>query len=342
MSAADTSAPPAPSSRHLVDPELVAALEAIPSFSVDADALAEIRKAASAAPVPAPPAPHTSVEERFVAGPNGTSLRLLVVTPTAATPRGALLWMHGGGMVMARADDNAPLCRYIAETARCVVVAVDYRLAPEHPHPAGLEDCHAALVWLRDAADELSFPADGIILSGESGGGCMAAGLALLARDRAEVTPVAQVLLYPMLDDRTGTPADPDPRPHTGEFVWTRASNAFAWGAVLGREPGGADVPAYAAPARAAELAGVAPATIIVGDLDLFLGDALRYAGTLTRGAVPTALHVYPGAYHGFVSFAQDAAVSKRAFAVFMEAIASRLAASQSGSAERGPSAGRA
>ena len=322
----------ATTSRHLVDPELLAALDAMPSFSVNADTLAESRKTVSAAPVPAPPAPNTAIEERFVDGPDGTRLRLLVVTPTAVTPRGALLWMHGGGMIMARADDNEPLCRHIAETARCVVVAVDYRLAPENPYPAGLEDCHAALLWLHAAAGELGFPAERIILAGESGGGCMAAGLALLARDRQQVRPAAQVLLYPMLDDRTGTAADPEPRPHTGEFVWTRASNRFAWSAVLGREPGGTGVPEYAAPARATELAGVAPATIIVGDLDLFLGDSMRYANALTRSEVPTALHVYSGAYHGFVSFAQDAAVSKAAFTVFEEAIARRLAASTSGS----------
>lgn len=328
MSLADPHNEPRATSRHLVDPELLAALDAMPSFSVSADTLAEIRGSVSAAPVPAPPAPNTRVEERFIAGPGDAPLRLLVVTPTATPPRGAVLWMHGGGMVMARPDDNEPLCRYIAETAQCVVVAVDYRLAPEHPFPAGLEDCYAALRWMRDAASELGVPVDRIILSGESGGGCMAAGLGLLARDRGEVTPVAQVLLYPMLDDRTGTRADPDPLPHTGEFVWTRDSNAFAWEAVLGREPGGPETSAYAAPARATELTGVAPATIIVGDLDLFLTDALRYAGMLTRAAVPTALHVYPGAYHGFVSFAQEATVSKTAFATFMEAIAARLAGS--------------
>ena len=326
MNPPDASVWTEPGNRHLVDPELLAALDAMPSFSVSAESLAEIREAVSAEPVPAPPAPNTRIAKRFVPRPGDTSLRVLVATPTAATPRGGVLWMHGGGMVMARADDNEPFCRSIAEAAQCVVVAVDYRLAPEHPYPAGLDDCYAALLWMRGASAELGFPADRIVLSGESGGGCLAAGLALLARDKGAVTPAAQVLLYPMLHDRTGTQADPDPLPHTGEFVWTRESNRFAWGAVLGRQAGGTDVRAYAAPARAADLVGVAPTTIIVGDLDLFLADALRFVGTLTRSAVPTELHVYPGAYHGFVSFAQDSTVSKTAFVTFMTAISARMA----------------
>lgn len=308
-------------SRHLVDPELLPALDAMPTFTVTADTLPAIRHEIADIQVPAPPAPPTTVAERFVPGPDGTSLRILVYAPEAGARTGGLLWLHGGGMVMARPDGNEALCRYIAGTSGCVVAAIDYRLAPENPYPAGLEDCYAGLRWMHEAADELGFPRDRLAIAGESGGGGLAAGLSLLARDRGELAPSAQFLLYPMLDDRTGTAAEPDPLPYAGEFVWTRESNRFAWGAVLGDASGGADVPVHAAPARSDDLAGVAPTSMFVGDLDLFAGENLRYARTLIRSGVATELHLYPGAYHGFLSFAQDAPVSKRAFQLFSDVI---------------------
>lgn len=307
--------------RSLVDPQLLAALEAVPSFDVTADTLAATRRAIDAAQVPAPPAPDTTAEERRIPGPDGGSLRVLIYTPTKHAPTGGLLWLHGGGMVMAKPDGNEALSRHLAQTAGCVVVAAEYRRAPEHPYPAGVEDCYAALRWLHAAADELRIPRERIAVAGESGGGGLAAGLALLARDRGEVSLSAQMLLYPMLDDRTATPSEPDPLPNAGEFVWSKVSNTFAWGAVLGRAPGGPDAPIYAAPGRAHDLAGLPPTAIFVGELDLFVGENLRYARTLIRHGVATELHVYPGAYHGFVSFAQDADVSKRAFREFTGAI---------------------
>ena len=322
MSGAPVASPEAASSRRLVDPELLSALDAIPSFSVNADTLGDIRAMIAEARVPAPPAPATTAEERFVPGPGGTPLRVLVYAPEQPTRTGGLLWLHGGGMVMATPDANEALCRYLAQTSGSVVVAVDYRLAPENPHPAGLEDCHAALVWMHGAAEELGFPAERLAVAGESGGGCLAAGLSLLARDRRQVTLSAQFLLYPMLDDRTGTVAERDPLPHAGEFVWTRDSNRFAWGAVLGAEPGGDGVSGLAAPARATDQRGTPPTSIFVGELDLFVGENLRYARQLIHDGVPTELQVYPGAYHAFITFAQDARVSKRAFQAFSDAVA--------------------
>lgn len=321
MTAGGPSATDGVTSRHLVDPELLAALDAVPSFSVNAATLDEIRRAVAEARVPAPPAPETTIEERFMPGPDGTQLRVLVYSPKAPTRTGGLLWLHGGGMVMATPDNNEALCRYLAHAAGCIVVAVDYRLAPEHPYPAGLEDCYAALCWMQGAADELGFPGGRLAVAGESGGGCLAAGLALMARDRGNVRLSAQFLLYPMLDDRTGTASEPDPLPFAGEFVWTKESNRFAWGAVLGHEPGAIEVPLYAAPARADNLAGVARTAVFIGDLDLFAGENLRYARTLARSGVTVELHLYPGAYHGFISFAQDAQLSRRAFREFSKAI---------------------
>ena len=309
-------------SRHLIDPQLVTALAAMPPFELRADTLNAIRGPMAAMRVPAPPAPETTVEERFVPGPDGTSVRVLVYAPTTRPRTGGLLWLHGGGMVMGAPDVYDVQSRYLAQTAGCVVVAVQYRLAPEDPYPAGLEDCYAALRWVHAAAEELHIPRERIAVGGESGGGGLAAGLALLARDRGEVSLSAQFLQYPMLDDRTGTPSEPDPLPYAGEFVWTAANNRFAWGAVLGHAPGGPDVPIYAAPGRASTLVGLPPTAIVVGDLDLFLGENLRFARTLIREGVPTALHVYPGAYHAFISFAPDADVSRRAAQAFGGAIA--------------------
>lgn len=124
-----------------------------------------------------------------------------------------------------------------------------------------------------------------------------------------------------MLDDRTGTASEPDSMPYAGEFVWTKASNHFAWGAVLGQEPGGSNVPLYAAPGRAQNLACLPPTSLFISDLDLFIGENFRYARTLVRDGVPTEFHTYPGVYHGFISFAQEADVSKRAFQEFSSAI---------------------
>ena len=308
-------------SKPLVDPQLLSSLEAIPSFEVTADTLEGLRAQMTTLKVPAPPVPETTVEERFIPGVDGSLVRILVYAPETQSRTGGLLWLHGGGMVMATPDGNEPQSRYLAHTAGCVVVAVDYRLAPEHPFPSGLEDCYAALRWMHEAGEELGFPRERVAVAGESGGGGLAAGLSLLARDRGELSVSAQFLEYPMLDDRTGTASDPLPMPYAGEFAWTRASNHFAWSAVLGQEPGGPDVPVYAAPGRAQNLAGLPPTSIFIGDLDLFIGENLRYAQMLIQSGVVTDLHVYPGAYHAFISFAQEADVSKRAFQDFSSAI---------------------
>jgi acetyl esterase/lipase len=302
--------------RRFVDPELLPALEFAPSFGDLTGTLQDFRQALTGATVPAPEAPGTTVEERF------TPVRVLIYSAgTGEKPTGCLLWFHGGGMVMGEPEQNDPLCRYLAKTTGALVIAVGYRLAPENAYPAGVEDAYSVLRWCHDNADALGIPGDRIAVAGESGGGGVAAALTLLARDRGEFPVSAQFLLYPMLDDRTGTAADPDPMPHTGEFVWTRDANRFAWNAVLGHAPGGPSAPVHAAPGRASDLSGLPPTSIFVGDLDLFIGENLRYAQTLIRGGVTTSVGVYPGAYHAFISFAQQAGVSQRGFRDFTAAL---------------------
>lgn len=186
----------------------------------------------------------------------------------------------------------------IADQFDAVVVSVAYRLAPEAPHPAPLEDCYAALAWMNADATNLGIDRARIGVSGQSAGGGLAAGLALLARDRGEYDLAFQHLIYPMLDDRTCI--DAQPHPYAGHHVWTRDSNRYGWAALLGKRPGTADVEAYASPARADNLAGLPPAFLSIGALDLFLEENLEYVRRLGRAGVPTELHVYPGAYHGY------------------------------------------
>lgn len=300
-------------SRHLVDPELLAALDGMPAVHPSAETLPAMRSGIAEFRSSAPAAPEITVEEHRIPRPDGSSLRVLLYLPAAASRTGAIIWFHGGGMVMGTADNDEARSRYLAQRNGCIVAAVDYRLAPDHPYPAGLEDGYETLRWLHTAADDLEFRRDRIAVAGESGGGCIAAALALLARDRGELPISAQFLQYPMLDDRTGTAAELDPLPFAGEFVWTADSNRFAWGAVLGGEPGETEVPAHAAPARTEMLADLPPACIVIGNLDLFLGENLRYARNLVKHGVSTELHIYAGAYHGFMIFCPDAKIAKRA-----------------------------
>ncbi|NVO86318.1 alpha/beta hydrolase [Hymenobacter terrestris] len=298
---------------HLVDPELARALAGISTPTLTAELLPANRLAIAKFQATAPPGPGVSVEERFLSRPDGSDLRVLVYAPAAPTRTGGLLWFHGGGMVRGTADQYEAQSRFFAHRLGCVVVVLDYRLAPEDPYPAGLEDGYQALQWLHEAADELQLPRTRIAVAGESGGGCLAAALALYARDHGGPAISAQFLQNPMLDDRTGTPADPDPLPMVGEFLWTAASNRFAWGAVLGHAPGTLPPPVYAAPGRVEGLAGLPPSYFFIGDLDLFVGENLRFVQNLLRNGVPTELHLYAGAYHGFMRFSTGASITQRA-----------------------------
>lgn len=290
------------SSKHLVDSELVAALEQMPSFSFSAESLplmraglAEAAKATAGAPVSG-----VDREEKTVPGPKGApDVRVLIYTPKdAKAPRPALFHIHGGGYIMGAPEMSETQNMALAKDLGCTVVSVDYRLAPETPHPGPVEDCYAALKWLHDNAKSLGVDPARIAVGGESAGGGLSAALALLARDRGEVKLVFQLLIYPMIDDRTCV--DKSPHPFVGEYVWTPDSNRFGWKSLTGVEPGSAGVSPYAAAARAEKLEGLPPAFISVGALDLFLEEDMEYARRLMRAGVPTELHVYPGAFHGF------------------------------------------
>jgi len=290
--------------RHLVDPELLDLLEIFPTLRLTLEELPALRTAERELPVGPPPAPEVvdavSLERRRIPGPAGApELEIAVYAPRAGgEPRPCIFHIHGGGYVGGCSEILEPMHRPLAMKLGCVLTSVDYRLAPETPYPGGIEDCYAALGWVFEHAGELGIDPARIGIMGESAGGGLAAALALLARDRGEYRLSFQHLIYPMLDDRTCL-ADP-PNPVTGEFIWTHHNNRFGWSALLGHEPGLPDVSPYAAPARAADLAGLPPAFISAPTLDLFIDEDLDYANRLARAGVPVELHVYPGGYHGF------------------------------------------
>lgn len=290
--------------RRLIAPELLPGLSILPSFDLTDETLALMRAGGTMAMTPPPLSPIQQAvrcEERFVPGPAGApKVRVLVYTPpeTGLAYRPAYLQLHGGGFVVGTPEMNDGANRLLAAEVDCVVVSVDYRLAPETRFPGAVEDAYAALLWLHEEAQKLNVDRARIAIGGSSAGGGHAAALALYARGQGKIPICLQLLDSPMLDDRTGTSADP--HPYCGEFVWTPAKNRFGWRALLGLEPGGSDVPVAAVPARVSDLSGLPPAFMTVGALDLFLEEDMEYARRLIRSGVPTEFHVIPGAFHGF------------------------------------------
>lgn len=299
---------------HLVDAELRPFLHVIPPMDFSPEGLAT-RRAGAAQMFSSQAFPEglaATLDEIFVPGPPAAPpVRVLVYRPTHVTGQlPAILQIHGGGHVLGLPEMMDSANRDLAASLGCAVYAVDYRLSPETIYPGPLEDCYAVLGWLHANAGMLSLDPHRIGVKGESAGGNMAAGLALLARDRGEFDLAFQHLVMPSLDDTTCLRSDPNPT--TGEFIWTREHSRFGWTSYLGVAPGSDNIPPYAAPARAEDLAGLPPAFISLGALDLFLEEDLEYARRLSCAGVPVELHVYPGAYHGF-EMVQTAAVTKRA-----------------------------
>lgn len=258
-----------------------------------------------------PPIEGVACDVRSVPGSgDAPDVQVRVYRPTGtAETLPALLWVHGGGYVLGSAEQDDMTARYFSVTASCVVVSVDYRLAPEYPFPAPLEDCYTALAWISTNHIELGIDPTRIAIGGASAGGGLAAGLTLLARDRGEVAVVFQMLIYPMIDDRNVAPAA-DGVPDT--LLWNRENNRLGWMAYLGSRYGEDDLSSHAAAFRATDLSGLPPTYIPVGDLDLFLNENIEYAQRLLDAGVPTELHVYPGGYHGFDGFAPEADIAKR------------------------------
>lgn len=294
-----------------IDPELHPLLAMLPPGFIDVRdvpaARALLGMMMSPDMLPAPRA-DVQISDHHAPGTPPVLVRLYRPAAAADATLPAYLWLHGGGYVLGRVADSDATCAELAHAVGCVVASVEYRLAPEHPFPAALDDAYAALTWLAAAAPDLAIDAQRIAIGGNSAGGGLAAGLALYARDQGGVQPCFQLLTYPMLDDRMTTPsAQWEDTP-----VWPRTSNVAGWHAYLGRPAGGDDVSPYAAPARATDLRGLPPAYIPVGDADLFLDEDIAYARRLIDAGVPVELHIFGGAFHGWDALMADSQTARR------------------------------
>ncbi|WP_037682172.1 alpha/beta hydrolase [Streptomyces griseus] len=260
------------------------------------------------------------VEDREVPGPEGApAISLLICRPAAPAPSGprpVIYHVHGGGMILGnnRVGVDGPLAW--AKELDAVVVSVEYRLAPEHPHPAPVEDVYAGLLWTAENAKELGADPERIVIAGASAGGGLTAALALLLRDRQGPRPIGQLLMCPMLDDRNDTPSS---HQMAGLGIWDRTSNETGWTALLGELRGGPDVSPYAAPARAEDLSGLPPAFLDVGSAETFRDEVVGYASRVWQAGGIAELHVWPGGFHGFDGFAPQATLSRAARAAHLD-----------------------
>jgi acetyl esterase len=300
------------STRHLVDPDLLAMVNTTSDDKLTADNLAEFRRSIVTRTANLP-RPNIEPKISYAPGRNGApDVRVLIYDPlTPGSNRPVVLHMHGGGMIAGGAELNSLGIGSLALELGAVVVSVEYRLAPETPFPGPQEDCYAALAWLFEKSTALNISKSKIVVSGDSAGGGLAAAVAIMARDRKEFTPLAQFLIYPMLDHRTGGPHDPYRNVNAGEFIVTRERNQFAWQSVRGSYAVDDSRAAWFSPSLVLDLTGLAPAWIGTGSLDLFVDENVDYARRLADAGVPAQLHVYEGAVHGFPAIA-SAAVSQR------------------------------
>ena len=280
-----------------LDPELVSLMASAPSFLLSDDVIGPMRAQLIGAPAPALSNAVVRTEHVVSEDPR--------VVVRVHRPRGVegplplVYSIHGGGYVFGTYDmDDTRFDRWCPMFS-CIGISVEYRLAPETPYPGPLEDCYAGLLWAYRNRDELGIDASRLVIAGVSAGGGLAAGLALLVRDRGEVPVTHQLLECPMIDDRQSTSSSR----LDGLAVWSRESNTFGWKAYLGARYGTDDVPPYAAPARAVDLAGLPPGLVIVGGADGFRDEDIAYAARLNQAGVPTELHMLPGAPHGVQMF---------------------------------------
>lgn len=300
-----------------LDPELVGPLEGIMEATGGGFDLSDIPATRamingmlSGVNAEAPPLAGVDIED--LSAPSHEAdieVPIRIYRPSGAEgPVPVLLWMHPGGYVIGSIEMDHLTARQLAKDLGCAVVSVNYRLAPEHPYPAPLEDCYGVLQWLGTNASQLGIDATRIAIGGASAGGGLAAGLALLTRDRGGVAPIFQLLVYPGLDDSNIEPAS-DTLPDN--LFWSRESSRIGWSAYLDGKQASPDVPAYAAPIRASDLQGLPDAFIAVGTADMLMAENIDYAERLSAAGAKVELRVYPGAFHAFESFAPMARVSQ-------------------------------
>ncbi|MEU9399655.1 alpha/beta hydrolase [Streptomyces sp. NPDC048242] len=253
-------------------------------------------------------------EDRTVPGPEGApDISLLIcrpTTPSTGRPRPVLYYTHGGGMVIGNNRVGVELPLTWARELDAIVVSVEYRLAPEHPHPAPVEDVRAGLLWTVEHAEEFGGDPERIVTVGTSAGGALTAALGLLLRDRGGPRPLGQMLLCAMLDDRNDTPST---HQMAGIGVFDRTANETGWTALLGERRSGPDVSPYAAPARAEDLTGLPPTFMDVGSADTLRDEVVAFASRIWQSGGVAELHVWPGGFHSFIGFAPEATLSRSA-----------------------------
>ncbi len=297
------------------DPELLAVLQTFPSTSlVNWDDLPATRQATGEMlkmmMADSPDSPNVSKEDRLVPGPKGApQVPVRIYRPRASTGiLPVLFWIHGGGYILGSLEQDDVTMQHIVETVGCAAVSVEYRLAPENPFPAPVEDCYAALKWTYDNAKELGIDPSRIAVSGGSAGGGLAASLVLLARDRGEVPVSYQLLIYPMIDNLNSSLSSKE---FAEAPIWSRRDNQGGWDAYLGAS-NNVEASPYAAASRATDLSNLPPTFIAVGSLEVFLDEDVDYALRLAHAGVPVELHVYPCTFHGFDGLAATASISQR------------------------------
>jgi acetyl esterase/lipase len=263
-----------------------------------------------------PPNDNVVCEDRVVPGPEGApALTVRTYRPASGSANlPGIYFIHGGGMVMGTLDTDHLTAVMLCETIGAVVVSVDYRLAPENPAPAAIEDCYAGLQWMVANAAELGFDPNRLALYGGSAGGGLGIATALLSRDRGGPQITFLMTPYPQIDDRNVTESS---QAITDIGIWDRAGNIEAWEWYLGGQPANQ----YSAPTRATDLAGLPPAFIDVGDQDMFMDEDVEFANRLKAAGVPVELHVYPGAYHASEVFAPTAELSQKIWSVRLAAL---------------------
>jgi acetyl esterase/lipase len=287
---------------HLVDPAARAIAASLKVFDPERESLGAFRAQSRAMYAQmSPPMPDAREELQI---PGTPTVRVLMYRPrNPRPPSGAIVYMHGGGFISGVAEIDDATCVRLAQEHNAVVLNVDYRLAPEASFPGPVEDCHAALRWTLSQAPSFGVDPSRVVIMGPSAGGGLAAATALLHRDRGGAPLAGQILIYPMLDARTGTADAPVDNPTAGEFVWTRPINRFAWRAMRGAAPLPSGREGHYSPSLASDLKSLPPTFLAVGSLDLFMDEDVDYALRLSRAGVPVELHVYAGGVHGFDLF---------------------------------------
>ena len=252
-----------------------------------------------------------TIKDHRIPRPDGSQLRVRVYRKIGSTTRGALLYIHGGGMIVSSIEDYDERCMHYTTNTGLPRVSVDYLLAPEAPYPAQIDDALTALAWMHSAAKDEGWNPTRIGIGGDSAGGGLTAGTVLKNRDSVQLPLACQMLVYPMLDDRNVVPDRRFPKQFQ---IWTYIDNETGWDAYLSGLTDRSDIPIYAAPARATDLSGLPPTYIDTGTLDIFHDEDIAYAKKMIADGVEVEGHIWNGAPHGFDYFAFDSSIAKRAW----------------------------